>query len=238
MRKGFLLAISIVGLLTLQSCNNDDVNVEPIPVGILTTVNGYTDSNNVKFHVDGRYIQDIYNPVLEYKMFSYANLFPGDRKIGVSEAKGEIASETHLIEKFRFYTSFVGGTKEQPVFFTANDRIDGLTEADVEGKSGVRFFNLSADDLTISLQFDDNAIADEFKDRKTDSKETVGTYQKFSLVEAKKYSLKVLNKSNEVLAQRDNITLNNKGFYSIVFIGNEANTAKPYYIGVVSQNVN
>ncbi|MDR0228107.1 MAG: DUF4397 domain-containing protein [Flavobacteriaceae bacterium] len=232
-----LLVVFTLGMIT--SCSNDDGNEYYVNAGGFTMVNAYTGDDAVQYFANGRPIQNYYTP-LTYKAYGYINLYSGNRNILIRgmRANERIAASDLRVENNRFYTSFVGGTKENTIHFITQDRVTEVNPLDATNLCGVRFFNLSADEGKFSLQFDEEAIQPAFKDRVADSQASVSKSQVFVPVEAKTYKLSVLDQNNVVIATRNNVQLNERVSYSIMLIGTKTSANKGYYIGVIKQPVN
>lgn len=237
MKKVFYFMTIITAFLFLGSCNSDDNNDLYYPVGGFTMVNAYTGSEAIYYSVDGRPVQSIVAP-LTYQKFGYINLWQGKRSISISDRVNVLANVEQAIVENVFYTSFMGGSEKNKTHFITEDRITSIVPDKENGLAAFRFFNLSGDDVEVSLQFNDEVLRPEFQNRKMDTEETSKQTQTFITIPGKEYTLKVVNKEGEVLVEKKNVKILNKGFYTAMLIGSKENGNKPYYLGILEQPVN
>lgn len=232
-----LLVVFTLGMLT--SCSNDDENNYYVNVGGFTMVNAYTGDDAVQYFANGNPLQG-YSTPLVYKNIGFAKLYSGNRSILIRGMRSNerIAASNLRVDNNRFYSSFIGGTKENTIHFTTEDRVTEVSPLDATNLCGVRFFNLSADAGKFSLKFDEEAVKPVFKDRVADSQATAPKSQVFVPVEAKTYKLSILDQNNTVIATKEGVTLAKGASYSILLIGTKTLVNKEYYIGVLKQPVN
>lgn len=239
MKRVFSFLSALVLSATLFSCSNDDnyADVSNL-VGGYTMVNGYESDAAVVFGADGRAIQNPYYP-LPYQTVGYANLWQGTRLLTVNNAYSlkEISNQTKKIENQQFYTSFVGGNAKKVVNFITDDKVARATPLNEVKQAGVRFFNLSSDEVIATVQFNEKPLLKEFVNREQDSEITAIVTQEFKGIEANTYSISVTDKQGKVLATRDNVILKPSQFYSLILIGSKDNKDKPYHIGLINQAV-
>ncbi|MEC4114312.1 DUF4397 domain-containing protein [Myroides pelagicus] len=239
MRKVFFLAATLVSAVFFQSCKSDDNFVMP-PSAEVTMVNLYTNTNVVNYAVDDRLVQTLkVGNVFEYKDYMRTRVLPGERNIQARELQGKIAEYKTPIEVNKYYSTYLGGTFTKPVYFVTQDMIAEQDKAALENKSGIRFFNVSSDDTAVTLQIDEDIVLDRFKDRVTDTQESVALNQQYDLIETKTYKFTVLGPDQEILAvSKENTTFKKGIVYTIVFYGNKDNAAKPNAIGVIGNKLN
>lgn len=229
----FMLSLFLLG------CSSDDnyTDVSNV-VGGYTMVNAYESEGAVVFAADGRPIQNPYYP-LAYQMVGYVNLWEGSRLLTVHGARSNkmLANKTKKIENKQFYTSFIGGNEKKVVNFITEDRVAKATPLNDAKQSGVRFFNLSSDEVIATVEFNEKPLIKEFKERPQDSEATVQNTQEFKALESNMYKVTIKDKDGKELVTKDNVKLEASRFYSIILIGSKDNSEKPYYIGLVNQAV-
>src|SRR5690606_20041907 len=82
-RLAGLLMAGLLVLATLNSCMKDD-DYEEVPVGVVTTVNGYVSSNGVIYAVDNNTVQfNNYDPLVQYKEYNAFQIFQGNRRFRI-----------------------------------------------------------------------------------------------------------------------------------------------------------
>lgn len=237
MKKALSILSTILLLIMGSSCSNDDdYNGYPIEyAGAFTMVNAYEGSNDVRYIVDNRSIQTPYQPLI-YRTFGYANLWSGNRALAIIDNINPkpLITEVIQIESGKAYTSFIAGTSSETVnhFITSDERMP--QEEGVENpNAGVRFFNLSSDNIEVSVQFNDKVIKDAFANRIQDSKVTASKSQIFNGIEPNTYKVSIVDKGGNVLATRENVKFEKGGYYTLTFVGAKENKEKSYYIGVI-----
>lgn len=232
------LSVFMLSLFVL-SCSSDDnyTDVSNL-VGGYTMVNAYESEGAVVFTADGRPIQNPYYP-LPYQMVGYVNLWEGTRLLTVHGARSNkmLANKTKKIENKQFYTSFIGGNEKKVVNFITEDRVAKATPLNDAKQSGVRFFNLSSDEVIATVEFNEKPLIKEFKERPQDSEATVQNTQEFKALDSNTYKVTIKDKDGKELVTKDNVKLEASRFYSIILIGSKDNSEKPYYIGLVNQAV-
>lgn len=225
--------------LFLFSCSSDDNYIDVSnQVGGFTMVNAYEGSDAVIYAADGRAIQNPYYPMI-YRSVGYINLWSGTRLIEVFGwgSQKTIASKSQKIVSGQYYTSFMGGNAEKPNHFITEDLVHKPTPLNDAKQSGVRFFNLSSDNVIATVQFNEKSLIKDFENRGQDSEATVSKSQIFNALDSNKYTITIKDKEGKVLATRTDADFKPSQFYSIMLIGSKDNTNKPYYIGIVNQAV-
>ncbi|MEK6450028.1 MULTISPECIES: DUF4397 domain-containing protein [unclassified Myroides] len=237
MKKVLTLLSAILLLVVSGSCSNDDdYNGYPIEyAAAFTMVNAYEGNNQVRYIVDNRSIQTPYQPLI-YRTFGYANLWSGNRALTIIDNANPkpLVNEVIQVESGKAYTSFIAGTSSEMVnhFITSDEGMP--QEEGVENpNAGVRFFNLSSDNVEVSVQFDGKVAADVFANRIQDSKLTASKSQIFNGVEPNAYKVSIVDKSGNVLATRENVKFEKGKYYTLTFVGAKDNKEKSYYIGVI-----
>ncbi|MGL4583008.1 MAG: hypothetical protein ACRCVU_08505 [Flavobacterium sp.] len=239
MRKVLSYLSAFMLSLFLLGCSSDDnyTDVSNL-VGGYTMVNAYESEGAVVFAADGRPVQNPYYP-LPYQMVGYVNLWEGTRLLTVHGAGSNkvLANKTKKIENKQFYTSFIGGNEKKVVNFITEDKIAKVNPLNEAKQSGVRFFNLSSDEVIATVEFNDKPSIKEFVMRPQDSEETVLRSQEFRALDSNTYKITIKDKDNKELVSKENVKLDASRFYSIILIGSKDSSEKPYYIGVVNQAV-
>ncbi|MCC9043248.1 hypothetical protein LNQ81_11260 [Myroides sp. M-43] len=239
MKKIFSLLSTAFLSVLLFSCSTDD-NYDDLSnlVGGFTMVNAYESDAAVLYVADGRPVQNPYYPLF-YQSVGYVNLWQGIRNIDVlgSISNKRLTSNIQKIESQKFYTSFIGGSSKKVIHFITEDQIKKINPLNGTKQSGVRFFNLSSDDVTATVEFDDKILVKEFEARVQDDEKTAIKTQEFSTVESKTYMISIKDKEGKVLVTRDKVIFNPSQYYSIILIGSKDNKEKPYYIGIINQAV-
>lgn len=237
MKKVLTLLSAILLLVVSSSCSNDD-NYNGYPedlAGVFTMVNAYEGSNQVRYIVDNRSIQTPYQPLI-YRTFGYANLWSGNRALTIIDdvTPKPLVTEVIKIESGKAYTSFIAGASAETInhFITSDERMP--QEEGIENpNAGVRFFNLSSDNVEVSLQFDGKVVADAFDNRIQDSKLTASKSQVFNGIKPNTYKVSIVDKSGNILATRENVKFEKGRYYTVTFVGAKDNKEKSYYIGVI-----
>lgn len=236
-----VLSLLTVLLLSFAvfSCSSDDDYIDLSEhAGGFTMVNAYESEDALIYVADGRPIQSPYYP-LPYRGIGYVNLWQGNRVInvhGINQAK-PIATTTHKIASGQFYTSFIGGKESNVIHFITEDNAKKVTPLNEVKQSGVRFFNLSSDNVVVTVQFNDKTVVKEFENRVQDSETTAVKTQEFNALDSNTYAITIKDKDGKVLATRKDVVFKPSQFYSIILIGAKDNVKKPYYIGVINQAV-
>jgi len=226
--------------LFLFSCSSDDNYIDVSnQVGGFTMVNAFEGDDAIIYAADGRAIQNPYYP-LPYRSIGYINLWSGNRIIdihGFREPK-VLATKMQKVTSKQFYTSFIGGGVGKPIHFITEDVVNKINPRDDAKQSGIRFFNLSSDEVVATVEFNGKALVKEFENRIQDSETTVVNTQRFNVIDSNTYTISIKDKEGKVIVTRNDVVLKPAQFYSIMLTGSKDNTKKPYYIGVVNQLVN
>lgn len=234
MRRIVVLFGLFFALFFTSGCSNDDNGRwEPYPVGGLTMVNGYAGSNAVWYTVDGRLIQPPYAG-LSYQRYDFARLFAGNRFIEiVTNQPNRVVTQTkQQIKDNQLYTSFLGGhSKESLIHFITEDYPINLTVQGNDANSGLRFFNLTGEDLAVHVKVDDQVV---FENRNSETTNSVVENQAFVALESKSYTIEVQDQTGEKITKREQVVLEKGMYYTLILIGNNAGNT-PYYLGVVKQ---
>lgn len=236
MKKISLIIAFVAGVLLLSSCLKDD-DVQPTPVAGLTMVNGFIPSEAVIYGMDGRAIQNSYNPLF-YRTYGYTNLYVGASRrmeIYAYGAQNALADTTFETKDSTYYTSFIYGTADAPLHFITEDHIpDGV--ADPAAIAAVRFYNLANTVYQITLKIGDTEVIPAFQDRPTETPETGKADENFVEVPKGTYTLTVENEDGEVVATREGIELP-AGSYTTIFLTGDESIDNSYYVAVVRQGV-
>ncbi|AJA69535.1 DUF4397 domain-containing protein [Myroides odoratimimus] len=236
-----VLSLLTVLLLSFAvfSCSSDDDYIDLSEhAGGFTMVNAYESEDVLIYVADGRPIQSPYYPLF-YQSVGYVNLWQGNRLIdiyGGNKVK-PITTTTKKITSGQFYTSFIGGNESKVIHFITEDNVKKATPLNEVKQSGVRFFNLSSDNVVATVQFNDKTVVKEFENRVQDSETTALKTQEFNALDSNTYAITIKDKDGKVLATRKDVVFKPSQFYSIILIGAKDNAKKPYYIGVVNQAV-
>ena len=239
MKRVLSLLVVLFLSFTVFSCSSDDDYIDLSEhAGGFTMVNAFESDDAVFYVADGRPVQSPYYP-LPYRGVGYVNLWQGNRLInvyGINKTK-PIAATNKKITSGQFYTSFIGGDESNVIHFITDDSVKKVTPLNEGKQSGVRFFNLSSDNVVATVQFNDKTVIKEFENRVQDSETTAVQTQDFNALDSNTYVITVKDKDGKVLAIREDVVFKPSQFYSIILIGAKDNVKKPYYIGVINQAV-
>ena len=235
MKKVLVLFGLVLSLFLLTSCSTDDNSGwKPYPVGGLTMVNGYAGSEAVWYIANGRFVQPPYQG-LAYKGYGYIGLYTGNRSLDIiTNTNEKIVTNANLqVVEDHLYTSFIGGASKENLihFITDDQRIKLGEEGNNLTNSGLRFFNLTGEDLAVNVKLDDEVV---FKDRNSETPASAKNNEQFIAQTSKTYTVSVLDKNGKELAKREQITLDKGRYFSLILVGSN-NAEKPYYIGLVKQ---
>ncbi|MEK6494419.1 hypothetical protein [Myroides odoratimimus] len=239
MKRVLSLLVVLFLSFTVFSCSSDDDYIDLSEhAGGFTMVNAFESDDAVFYVTDGRPVQSPYYP-LPYRGVGYVNLWQGNRLInvyGINKTK-PIAATNKKITSGQFYTSFIGGDESNVIHFITDDSVKKVSPLNEGKQSGVRFFNLSSDNVVATVQFNDKTVIKEFENRVQDSETTAVQTQDFNALDSNTYVITVKDKDGKVLAIREDVVFKPSQFYSIILIGAKDNVKKPYYIGVINQAV-
>lgn len=240
MKRIFSLLTVALSSLIIFSCSSDDNFIDlSQSAGGFTMVNAYESDQAVFYVVDGRPVQNPYYPI-PYQGINYVNLWQGNRLIkayGIAQENAIFTQEQDIVSG-QFYTSFVAGTKEKPNYFITQDNVNKVTPLNNTKEAGVRFFNLSSDNITVSVEFDNQSLVQDFENRAQDNATTKDKSQEFVSIDANSYTVSIKDGQGNILASREQVKFDASHFYSILLIGSKDNSDKPYYVGVINQPVN
>lgn len=224
----------ILSLFVVMSCSNDDNRGwRPYPVGGLTMVNGYSGSEAVWYLANGRFVQPPYQG-LQYKGYNYVGLYTGNRSLDIINNQNErlVANAQLHVKEGQLYTSFVGGkSKENTLHFITTDQRITLGEEGNLTQSGLRFFNLTGEDLAVNVKLDDTVV---FSDRNTETPTSAKEHEAFIAQPSNVYTVTIQDKNGKEIAKREQIALEKGRYFSLILVGSSA-AEKPYYIGLVKQ---
>jgi len=234
MKRVFVLFGLILSLFVVTSCSTDDNSGwKPYPVGGLTMVNGYGGSEAVWYLANGRFVQPPYQGLM-YKGYDYIGLYTGNRSLDIVTNQNErIVSNAGIqVVDGQLYTSFVGGkSKDNVIHFITNDQRIVLGEEGNLTYSGLRFFNLTGEDLAVNVKLDDEVV---FANRNTETEASAKENEKFIAHASKTYTVSVQDKEGKEIAKRDQLILEKGRYFSLILVGSNS-AEKPYYIGLVKQ---
>ncbi|WP_410881130.1 hypothetical protein [Myroides sp. DW712] len=224
----------ILSLFLVMSCSTDDNRGwRPYPVGGLTMVNGYSGSEAVWYIANGRFVQPPYQG-LQYKGYNYVGLYTGNRSLDIINNQNErLVNNAQLhVKEGQLYTSFVGGkSKENMLHFITTDQRIILGEEGNLTQSGLRFFNLTGEDLAVNVKLDDTVV---FSDRNTETPTSAKEHEAFIAQPSNVYTVSIQDKNGKEIVKRDQIALEKGRYFSLILVGSNA-ADTPYYIGVVKQ---
>ncbi|MGG5506178.1 MULTISPECIES: DUF4397 domain-containing protein [unclassified Myroides] len=230
MRRIIVLFGLLLSVLFIQGCslddNSSDVNDR---VGGLTMVNGFSGANAVWYAADGRLIQPPYQG-LGYKRYDFVRLYTGDRTLEVLTNQQEsLDARIKLqVKDNQYYTSFIGGgSKANVIHFITEDQPLQLAE----GQTGIRFFNLTGEDLPVQVRLNEQLI---FENRNSETEVSAKENERFIIQSSNTYTLTIEDKEGKSITKREQITLEKGSYYSFILTGSH-NAQTPYYLGVVRQ---
>lgn len=234
MKRAIAVFGLILSLFVVMGCSNDDNSGwQPYPVGGLTMVNGYSGSEAVWYLANGRFVQPPYQG-LQYKGYNYVGLYTGNRLLDVINNHNErLVNNAQLyVKDGQLYTSFIGGkSKENVLHFITEDQRIILGEEGNLTQSGLRFFNLTGDDLAVNVKLDDTLV---FSDRNTETPTSAKEHEAFIAQTSKVYTVTIQDKNGKEIAKREQIVLEKGRYFSLILVGS-SDTENPYYIGLVKQ---
>lgn len=232
MRKLFVVFGFVFSLFLLTSCSNDDGGSrEHYPIGGITMVNGYAGSPAIWYVVDGRLVQAPYYG-LAFKKYDFTRLFIGNRLLEIKTNHNEqIVEKTRLqVKDNQSYTSFVGGnSKDNAIHFITEDQAISLGEPGKIENAGIRFFNLTGEDLVVDVKLDDQII---FANRNSETALSAKENEKFIPQLGKSYTLTVQDKNGNELVKREHVVLEKGRYFSLILVGSSS-ASIPYYLGLV-----
>ena len=224
----------ILSLFLVMSCSTDDNRGwRPYPVGGLTMVNGYSGSEAVWYIANGRFVQPPYQG-LQYKGYNYVGLYTGNRSLDIINNQNErLVNNAQLhVKDGQLYTSFVGGkSKENLIHFITEDQRITLGEEGNLTQSGLRFFNLTGEDLAVDVKLEDALV---FQNRNTETTSSAKENEVFIAQPSKNYTVTIQDKNGNEIAKREQVALEKGRYFSLILVGSST-AEKPYYIGLVKQ---
>jgi len=232
-RLAGLLMAGLLVLATLNSCMKDD-DYEEVPVGVVTTVNGYVSSNGVIYAVDNNTVQFNYDPLVQYKEYNAFRIFQGNRRFRIfTETEDPLVDETYNFKENTYYTSFVYGWQEDIRHLLTEDQ---LLES-LGSESGMRFFHLSPSEGKVNVYLDneETLLYGEREYEGGDNSEEVedNDHATFVAQSSGKHTIIITDEAGETLVERE-YTFKQGWHYSIILIGDDS-MARPLYIGIVEQ---
>ncbi|WHT38094.1 hypothetical protein QNH98_13520 [Myroides sp. mNGS23_01] len=234
MKRVFVLFGLILSLFVVTSCSTDDNSGwKPYPVGGLTMVNGYGGSEAIWYIANGRLVQPPYQGLI-YKGYDYIGLYTGNRSLDIITNQNEKIVDNARVQVMdgQGYTSFVGGkSKDNVIHFITNDQRITLGEEGNLAHSGLRFFNLTGEDLAVNVKLDDEVV---FANRNTETEASAKENEKFIAHASKTYTVSVQDKDGKEIAKRNQLILEKGRYFSLILVGSNS-AEKPYYIGLVKQ---
>jgi hypothetical protein len=143
---GMLACVALAGMV---SCNDDDdPQVEPIPVAFVSLYHASPDAPDLSVQVDN---QQINNYPLDYSDYTgYLRFRTGDRnlKFGPYDANNVVIDTTVTLSEANLYSIFVVDEYDNSKVLVLNDN----SENPASGKAKIRFLNLSPDSEEMSLR--------------------------------------------------------------------------------------
>lgn len=234
MKRLILLFGVLLSVLFVQGCSLDDNSSDvSYQVGGLTMVNGFSGANAVWYAADGRLIQPPYQG-LGYQRYDFVRLYTGNRTLEVLTNKQESldARVKFQVKDNQYYTSFVGGgSKVNVIHFVTEDLPLKLAETQGNGQVGIRFFNLTGEDLPVQVKLNDQLI---FENRNSETATSAKENQRFIIQSSNTYTVTIEDKDSKSITKREQIVLEKGNHYSFILTGS-SNAQTPYYLGVVRQ---
>lgn len=218
----------LFSVIFLSSCLKDNDNMGYYPQAAFTMVNAYSPTNAVIYQADQNAIQSPMNPLV-FKSYTFAYLFPGNRRIQTIASDSKTIVDTlYSFKDSTYYTSFVYGTIEKPRHLISTDKL----LSNLETKAAIRFLHLANNIGKVDVfvgdeqtpRFDDRNFSESLK-----SEETTFTQQnsgKQKIIVKDELGNKVLEREFDFAAGLH---------YSLILIGDKENANAPLYIGVVKQ---
>lgn len=224
-----LFACLMLSIFTFSSCLKDDDDYTPIPTGYMTFINGFSESSQI--------IYDLNGPNSPFAVQYQAYLRP---TYGVQVGKRNLQIYTHdqrttlvdtviTVQDSAAYSTFVYGTLDDPKFALIKDKsLENLAD-----QSGYRFLNLANETGAVNLFLGDQTTPI-FAERAMETGATAVEHQAFIAKESGSFSIKVTDASGAELATRDNYEFKKGQYYTFILIGTKGDTKTPPYIGVVA----
>lgn len=203
-----VLCFSAVLLIMSACLDDDDSNIQPIPVGYVNVYHAAPDAPALDIVVDGNRINAAPFDYADHS--GYLNFYTGNRnlKFKTTNAANALVDTTLSVAEGKAYSLFVINTLPSLELLIVGDSAD----APAAGKAMVRFVNLSPDSpaITVAEQGGSALFEDAvFKDATN-----------FIEVDAKKYSFDVKSAENdEVLVNVKDVNIREGGFYTIITRG-------------------
>lgn len=225
-----LLITCVLGTGILSSCLKDDLspNSPNIPQAAFTMINLYSIAPYVIHKADNNFIQTMNRP-LQFKEINFVYLYPGNRKIQTIDHNNEVLIDsTFTIKDSTLYTSFV--------FDKPNNKAGQILTTDkllnnLETNAGVRFLNLSKDEIAVDAYIGDVKIAD---NRAYDGANTAQNLTNYLFVSQQSGDRKITirNSSDEILVEKD-FNFKAKMHYTLTLV--KRSTANEYDLWIYTQ---
>ncbi|MGO1243650.1 MAG: DUF4397 domain-containing protein [Sphingobacterium sp.] len=223
------LACLILSVFAFSSCLDDDDDYVPIPTGYMTFINGFSQSSQVVYDLNG--------PNSPFAVQYQAYLRPpygvqvGQRSLQIYsyDDRAPLVDTLITVKDSAAYSTFAYGTIEEPQFALIEDK----SLEDLDQKSAFRFLNLANNTGVVNLYLGDEATPI-FEDRATETGTSATEHQTFIASESGSFSIKVTDASGAEVATRDNYEFKKGQYYTFILIGTNGDTDTPPYIGVVA----
>lgn len=215
----------------LSSCLKDNDEIANYPQAALTMVNAYTPSHHIYHRADNNSIQTNGNPI-QYKAYTYAYLFPGNRKLStLDDANKTILDTTYSFKDSTYYTSFVYGNITKSRQLITQDKFI----ADLGTKTGLRFFHLANNQSKVNVYLGTNETTAIYPNRIFEGSEAINNPNStFTAQTSGKQKVTIKDENNTTLIDREYDFVAGK-YYSIILIGDKNSTDTPLYLGIVNQ---
>lgn len=219
-----------LGITLFTSCLKDDGDYITPPVAAFTMINGYVEEPGVIYRIHQNGYQD---PLFRLNYKSYLKntlLYAGTRQLSIYSGgnNAKIVDTVYAFKDSTSYSGFVYGLPGDAKFVVTEDK----SLADLGDNAGLRFFHLAegVDEVSISLGSETTAS---FTRSEQQDSTTIAANQVFVAKASGSTTIVAKNAAGTEIARRENYDLKPGRYYSIILIGDAANTKLPLYIGLI-----
>jgi len=220
----------VVGAVGLAGCLKDGDDTPPIPAGVVTFVNAFSDAAAVSYRIDGQTLGSNGGSSFDFKTFSVGRLRAGNRRLEIfaQNRSNGLLDSTIVVKDSTGYSTFIYGTAAAPRFAMVQDEtIENLGE-----KTGLRFLHLANGVAEVSVFLGDEGTAS-FAGRPLETGASAEANRTFTAKESGSFALFAKDADGKELAKRNYEFL--KGhYYTIMLIGTDGHSERPLYLGVIA----
>lgn len=223
-----IIFTALISAFILSSCLKDNDNIGYYPQAAFTMVNAYSPSESIIYNADQNAIQSPMNPLV-FKSYTFANLFPGNRRIQTFSSNNKTLVDTlYAFRDSTYYTSFVYGTYDTPKHIISTDKL--LTG--LENKSGIRFLHLANNIGAVNVYIGNNenpVFNNRLISENLNTTETI-----FTPHNSGKQKIVIKDEVTNTTIERE-YDFAPGIHYTIILIGDKENANASLYIGIIKQ---